>query len=29
MITKEKFKYFFKWTRIGLIEAFEKLQKKY
>ncbi len=29
MTTKEKFKYFFKWTRIVLIEAFEKLQKKY
>ena len=29
MITKEKFKYFFKWTKIVLIEAFEQLQKRY
>ena len=29
MITKEKFKYFFKWTKIALIEAFEQLQKRY
>ena len=29
MTTKEKFKYFFKWTKIVLIEAFGQLQKKY
>ena len=29
MTTKEKFKYFFKWAKIVLIEAFEQLQKEY
>jgi hypothetical protein len=29
MTIKEKFKYFFKWTKSVLLEAFEQLQKKY